>query len=190
MMRSTTLTFTNLECTLSYVGSAIPGKSFTFRGDPAVLPFLRDQGGVDVVSQANNHSRDYGGQSLVDCLSYLDANGIKHCGAGVDYASAHAPAYLDANGLRIAFLAYDDIAYSGWYAGAGTPVTATPAEIGQMAADIRTAKTNADFVVVSFHWGTERKYTPDASQTSYGHYAIDCGADLVLGHHPHVSPGL
>jgi poly-gamma-glutamate capsule biosynthesis protein CapA/YwtB (metallophosphatase superfamily) len=188
-MRSTTLTFANLECTLSYVGSAIPGKSFTFRGDPAALPFLRDQGGVDVVSQANNHSRDYGGQSLVDCLGYLDANGTKHCGAGVDYASAHTPAYLDANGLRIAFLAYDDIAYSGWYAGAGYPGDCNPAEVGQMAADIKTARANADLVVVSFHWGTERKYTPDASQTSYGHYAIDCGADLVLGHHPHVVQG-
>ncbi len=189
LMRSTTLTFANLECTLSYTGSAVPGKTFTFRGDPAALPFMRDNGGVDVVSQANNHSRDYGPQSLVDCLNYLDSYGIKHCGAGADFGSAHTPAYLDANGLRIAFLAYDDIAYSGWYAGAGYPGDCDPANTGQMAADIAGAKAGADLVVVSFHWGTERKYTPDASQTSYGHFAIDCGADLVLGHHPHVVQG-
>ncbi len=189
LMRSTTLTFANLECSLSYTGSPVGGKTFTFRGDPAAIPFMRDDGGVDVVSQANNHCRDYGAGSLVDCLAYLDAYGVKHCGAGVDYASAHAPAYLDANGLRVAFLAYDDIAYAGWYAGPGYPGDCNPAETGQLAADIAGAKENADLVVVSFHWGTERKYTPDASQTAYAHFAVDCGADLVLGHHPHVVQG-
>ena len=192
LLRSTTLTFANLECTLSHVGSPVPGKAFTFGGDPAALPFMRDNGGVDVVSQANNHARDYGPQSLVDCLTYLDSNGIKHCGAGADYASAHLPAYLEANGLRVAFLAYDDIGNegdAGWYAGTSNPGACNAADTGQLAADIGAAKEAADLVVVSFHWGTERKTTPDADQTNLGHFAIDCGADVVLGHHPHVAQG-
>jgi poly-gamma-glutamate capsule biosynthesis protein CapA/YwtB (metallophosphatase superfamily) len=189
LLRSTTLTFANMECTLSYAGSPVPGKTFTFGGDPAAIPFMRDDGGVDVVSQANNHARDYGSQSLVDCLSYLDSAGVKHCGAGADYPSAHTPAYLDANGLRVAFLAYDDIGYAGWYAGEGYPGVCDAMDTAGIAADITRAREAADLVVVSFHWGTERKTTPDPRQTDLGRLAIDCGADLVLGHHPHVVQG-
>ncbi len=189
LLRSTTLTFANLECTMSYTGSPVPGKTFTFRGDPAALPFMRDNGGVDVVSQANNHARDYGAQSLVDSLGYLDSYGIKRCGAGADYSSAHVPAYLDANGLRIAFLAYDDIGYAGWYADTGWPGVCDATDTARLAADVNAARAGADLVVVSFHWGTERQYNPDPSQTTFARFAIDCGADLVLGHHPHVVQG-
>jgi poly-gamma-glutamate synthesis protein (capsule biosynthesis protein) len=189
LLRSTTLTFANLECTMSYTGSPVPGKTFTFRGDPAALAAMRDDGGVDVVSQANNHARDYGAQSLLDSLSYLDAAGIKHCGAGADYASAYRPAYLDANGLRVAFLAYDEIGYSSWYADTGFPGVCDATNTGQLAQDVRAAREAADMVVVSFHWGTERKTTPDPIQTSLARLAIDNGADLVLGHHPHVAQG-
>jgi poly-gamma-glutamate capsule biosynthesis protein CapA/YwtB (metallophosphatase superfamily) len=189
IMRSTTLTFANLECSLSHTGSPVPGKTFTFGGDPAAIPSMRDDGGVDVVSQANNHARDYGPQSLVDCLTDLDSNGMKHCGAGADYTSAHTPAYLYANGLRIAFLAYDDIGYAGWYAGDGYPGVCDAMETGGIVADITAAEGEADLVVVSFHWGTERKTTPDERQRDLGHLAVDCGADLVLGHHPHVVQG-
>jgi poly-gamma-glutamate capsule biosynthesis protein CapA/YwtB (metallophosphatase superfamily) len=187
-LRAATLTFANLECTMSYRGEQVQGKSFTFRGDPAALPPMRDAG-VDVVSQANNHARDFGATALTDCLGYLDADGIKHCGAGADYASAHLPAYLDAEGLRIAFLGYDDIGFGGWYADKGYPGVCDATDTGQLAADVVNAKASADIVVVAFHWGTEKKYTPDAAQTTLAHLAIDNGADLVLGTHPHVAQG-
>jgi len=58
-----------------------------------------------------------------------------------------------------------------------------------MVSDVANAKNNADVVVVSFHWGTEKKYTPDAAQTALAHTAIDHGADVVLGTHPHVAQG-
>jgi poly-gamma-glutamate synthesis protein (capsule biosynthesis protein) len=187
-LRAATMTFANLECTMSYRGEQVQGKSFTFRGDPAALVPMRDAG-VDVVSQANNHARDYGATALTDCLASLDADGIKHCGAGADYASAHVPAYLDAEGLRVAFLGYDDIGYAGWYADKGYPGVCDATDTGQLAADVVNAKANADIVVVAFHWGTEKKYTPDAAQTALAHLAIDNGADLVLGTHPHVVQG-
>ena len=187
-LRAATLTFANLECTMSYRGEQVQGKSFTFRGDPAALPAMRDAG-VDVVSQANNHARDFGATALMDCLGYLDADGISHCGAGGNYASAHLPAYLDANGLRVAFLAYDDIGFGGWYADVNYPGVCDATDTAQMVSDVANAKNNADVVVVSFHWGTEKKYTPDAAQTALAHTAIDHGADVVLGTHPHVAQG-
>jgi len=187
-LKAATVAFGNLECTMSYRGDAVPGKAFTFRGDPSALPFMREAG-IDVVSQANNHARDFGPVALTDCLGYLDSNGIKHFGAGADYASAHVPAYVDAQGLRIAFLGYDGIGTAGWYADAGYPGVCDATDRGQMAADIANAKQNADLVIVSFHWGTEKKYTPDPEQTALSHFAIDQGADMVLGGHPHVAQG-
>ncbi len=191
ILQSSTLTFANLECAISYRGEQIPGKAFTFRGPPDGLPPMRDAG-VDVVSQANNHARDFGATALVDSIGYLDSYGLAHCGAGADFNQAHAPAYLSANGLRVAFLAYNDIGYdgfSGWQAGPGYPGIADAANTRQIASDIATAKSNADLAVVSFHWGTERKYTPDPRQVDLARFVIDCGADLVLGHHPHVAQG-
>ncbi|MBK5093477.1 MAG: CapA family protein, partial [Actinobacteria bacterium] len=191
LLRSTTLTFANLECAISHRGEPVPGKAFTFRGPPDVLPPMRDAG-IDVVSQANNHARDFGPTALVDSVGYLETCGIARCGAGADSNSAYEPAYLSANGLRIAFLAYNDIGYdgfSGWRAGPGYPGVADASNTRQMASDIASAKASADLVAVSFHWGTEGKYTPDPRQVDLARFAIDCGADLILGHHPHVAQG-
>lgn len=188
LLRDSTITFANLECAISYGGEAVPGKTFTFRGPPDGLPPMRDAG-VDVVSQANNHCRDYGGAALMDTLGYLDTYGVKHCGAGGDDAAAHAPALMNAGGLRVAFLAYDDIGYAGWPAGAGYPGDASAADSGRIANEVAAAKVHADVVVVSFHWGTERKYTPDQRQVDLAHLAVDSGADIILGHHPHVVQG-
>ncbi len=188
-MRSTDLTFANLECTISYGGAPVPGKEFHFCGSPEGLPSLRDSGGVNVVSQANNHARDYGGEAMLDCLAYLQAEGIPWCGAGADYVGAHSPALLTVQGSRVAFLAYDDIGWPGWPAGAGYPGVANAKDTAGIVRDITAAREIADLVVVSFHWGTERDYVPDATQRSYAHLAVNSGADLVLGHHPHVIQG-
>ncbi len=187
-LAAATVTFANLECAMSYRGEQVRGKTFTFRGDPAALQGMKDAG-VDVVSLANNHARDFGPVALMDSMEHLDRYGIRHCGAGADYESAHVPAYLSANGLSVAFLAYDDIGYAGWYADAGYPGVCDATDTARLVADIANARRNADLLVVSFHWGTEKKYTPDASQTALARLAIDQGADLVLGHHPHVPQG-
>ncbi len=107
----------------------------------------------------------------------------------MDYAAAHTPAYVSANGLRVAFLAYNDIDWPGWTAGTGYPGVANAADKAGIAADIAAARENSDLVVVSFHWGTEREYTAEGRQRELARFSIDCGADLVLGHHPHVIQG-
>ena len=188
LLQAADLAFANLECTISYRGSAVPGKAFTFRGSPDALAAVREAG-VDVVSHANNHARDFGTEAILDAFFFLDANAIARCGSGADYAAAHSPAFLDANGLRVAFLAYNDINWTGWVAGAGYPGVADAANTAAMASDIAAARDAADVVVVSFHWGIEREYAADGRQRQLGHLAVDCGADLVLGHHPHVIQG-
>lgn len=83
LLRSADLSFANLECAVSSRGSPVPGKGFTFRGSPAALPTMRGVG-IDVVSHANNHARDFGAEALVDTLFHLEANGIAHCWSGAD----------------------------------------------------------------------------------------------------------
>ncbi|MBC7230531.1 MAG: CapA family protein [Actinobacteria bacterium] len=188
LLQSADLAFCNLECAVSHRGSPVPGKGFTFRGSPDALPAMREAG-IDVVSHANNHARDWGTEAFLDSLHFLDASGIARCGSGADYQAAHAPAYLTAGGLRVAFLAYSDINWPGWPAGAGYPGVADAADAAGMARDIAAARERADVVAVSFHWGIEREYTPNARQRQLARFAVDCGADLVLGHHPHVAQG-
>ena len=188
LLQDADLSFGNLECTVSYRGSPVPGKAFTFRGSPGALPAVREAG-IDVVSHANNHARDFGTDAIMDSFFFLDANAIGRCGSGADYAAAHTPAFLNANGLRVAFLAYNDVDWPGWTAGAGYPGVANAANAAGMASDIVAAKARADLVVVSFHWGTEREYVANGRQRELAHLAVNCGADLILGHHPHVIQG-
>jgi len=188
LLQDADLAFANLECAISYRGSPVPGKAFTFRGSPQALPAMREAG-IDVVSHANNHARDFGTEAIVDSIFFLAQSGPASCGSGTDYGTAHTPAYLNANGLRVAFLAYSDVNWPGWEAGVGYPGVASAADGAGIAQDITTARTRADLVVVSFHWGIEREYVANGRQRSLAHLAIDCGADLVLGHHPHVIQG-
>jgi poly-gamma-glutamate synthesis protein (capsule biosynthesis protein) len=188
LLQAADVAFANLECTVSFRGSPVPGKAFTFRGSPYALAAVREAG-IDVVSHANNHARDFGTEAILDSFYFLDAGAIAHCGSGMDYAAAHSPAYITANGLRVAFLAYNDIDWPGWTAGAGYPGVASAADRAGIASDIAAARENADLVVVSFHWGTEREYVAEARQRELARFSIDRGADLVLGHHPHVIQG-
>ncbi|MEW6554261.1 MAG: DUF5719 family protein [Actinomycetota bacterium] len=188
LLQSADLAFANLECTISFRGSPVPGKAFTFRGSPYALSAVRGAG-IDVVSHANNHARDFGTEAILDSFFFLDNGAIGHCGSGVDYAAAHSPACVTASGLRVAFLAYNDIDWPGWTAGPGYPGVANAADGAGIARDIAAARENADLVVVSFHWGTEREYTAGGRQRELARFSIDRGADLVLGHHPHVIQG-
>ncbi len=189
LLQNADLSFANLECAVSYRGSPVPGKGFTFRGSPAALPAMREAG-IDVVSHANNHARDYGAEALLDTLHHLDGNGIAHCGSGADLGQARSPAVLAANGLRVAFLAYSDVNYYGWPAGPGYAGVADASDAARIAAEVSAARRGSDLVVVSFHWGVEKEYRPTSRQRYLAHLAVDSGADLVVGHHPHVIQGL
>lgn len=181
----------NLECPLSERGEPLPGKRFLFRGHPEQGAEALRWVGVDGVSLANNHILDYGVEAMLDTFAALDAARIAWAGAGVDEASAYAPVLYDCDGLVVAFLAFGDLApvppayYELWTAGPGKPGTATLRPRQKLLDAISGAREVAHVVIVSFHWGYEYQEA-GIEQQQLGRAAIDAGADLVFGHHPHV----
>ncbi|MGQ9778439.1 MAG: CapA family protein [Bacillota bacterium] len=177
----------NLESVLSRAGRVYVPKQYTLRADPEAVAALVS-GGFNVVTLANNHAMDYGWPPLEETIDLLDREGIAHCGAGINLAAARAPAFLSVNGLRLAFLAYSLTYPTEFYATSSRPGTA-PGYEAYLRADIPAAREKADLVVVSFHWSGEGLNYPRDYQRHLGRLAVDLGACLVLGHHPHVLQG-
>jgi poly-gamma-glutamate synthesis protein (capsule biosynthesis protein) len=183
------IAFVNLEGPISDKGTKLGWKEYTFRSRLALTSGLLSAG-IDVVSLANNHAMDCGSSALVDTVARLDEAGINHAGGGADATAARAPALLIAPGGTVAVFAFTDKHAAGFAAGAGKPGVATVSDGKSLLAAIGEVDKRVDYVIVSFHWGTE--YTPYAAgyQRALAHKAIDAGADLILGHHPHVIQGL
>jgi poly-gamma-glutamate synthesis protein (capsule biosynthesis protein) len=188
-LQTADVAFVNLEGPVSDKGAKLEWKEYTFRSRLALIDGLTSAG-VDVVSLANNHAVDCGSAALLDTIARLDKAGIEHAGAGKDISAARAPSILDTPAGTVAVLAFTDKHASGFAAGTDHPGVATIGDGKKVLAAIQAANKKADYVVASFHWGTE--YTPNAAayQRSLAHRAIDAGADLILGHHPHVIQGL
>ncbi len=174
----------NLESPISTRGTAVENKKFTLRAGPAAALALKSAG-IRVVSLANNHAMDFGPLALQDTLAALDENAILYTGAGMDLEDARAPAIMKIKGKTLAFLSYSLTFPLEFFASAGQPGTA-PGYADFVKADIEKVRPAADLVVVSFHWGAELLTAAKDYQIELGRHAIDWGADLVLGHHPHV----
>lgn len=162
------LTVVNMEGTLT-TSSTRQDKTFAFKG-PADYAQILVKGNVETASLANNHSRDYGEQSYTDTISALENAGIGTFGYDrIDYR--------EVNGVKVALI--------------GTYELAKHLDIqDELKQNIKTAKENgAQLVAVYFHWGTEKETVPDETQIQLGHIAVDEGADLVIGSHPHVIQG-
>lgn len=182
------LRLANLEVMLSLKGQVYTPKKYTLRADPRTISALIG-GGFRVVSLGNNHAMDFGPAALTETIALLDQNGIAHTGAGANLAAARAPALVEVNGLRLAFLSYSLTYPTEFYAGQTRPGT-VPGYDNFLRADIPAAKKLADLVVVSFHWSEELLNFPKDYQRRCGRLAVDLGAGLVIGHHPHVLQGL
>lgn len=163
------LTIVNFEGTLTNLTTR-QDKEFAFRGDPEYVQILTE-GSVEAVNLANNHSRDYGAQSLEDTKYYLSEAGVTHFGY-------EETAIYECKGVKIGL--------AGIYVlpdGLG--------RVEQLKSHIQNLKSEgADIIVVNFHWGIEREYYPNDVQKQLAHAAIDEGADLVIGEHPHVLQGI
>jgi poly-gamma-glutamate synthesis protein (capsule biosynthesis protein) len=178
----------NLETSISDRGLAVSGKLYTFRGPPEAAAGLAFAG-LDVATLANNHSRDFGGDALVDTLRRVRSAGVATVGAGRDEAEALRPAVLERGGLRVAILGFSDVNPAGFTA---TPTSAgtARADPSAIAAAVEQARRRADVVVCFFHWGIELRAEPDARQRALAAACLNAGARLVLGAHPHVFGGL
>jgi poly-gamma-glutamate capsule biosynthesis protein CapA/YwtB (metallophosphatase superfamily) len=184
------LTLVNLETPLTYGGDAQTWKDVVFKGDPRLAPALAGAG-IDVVTMANNHAGDQGDRGLLDSLRYLRAAGVKACGAGRDLADARAARFFIVDGLRVAFVGFTDVLPVGFPATPTSPGTSPGrSDVNAVKAVVRAAAKKADFVVVTWHWNYELTTAPSWLEASEGRAVIDAGADLVIGHHPHVLQGV
>ena len=173
----------NLECPLSTRG--YPRKTrFLFRADPSYAKTL-SRNGFDVACLANNHTQDYGRDAMLDTKRFLEGAGITAVGAGINRDEAVGVRVIIKNGLRVGFLSYKDVRDMGVVALADLPSVAG-VDMGNLKAEVKRAKSVCDVLVVSFHWGSEYMRYPSERQQMIAHICIDNGADLVLGHHPHV----
>ena len=163
------LTTVNLETTFTKATQKAD-KKFRFKGDPSYVKIL-EMAGIEAVNLANNHIHDYLQQGYEDTIKTLQNGQIGYFGYDHQYLQA-------VKGVNIGAVGYE-----GWRDDADTR-----AEVSE---GIRSLKDQgAQIVIVHFHWGVERQYVPLESQRSLAKYAIDSGADLIIGHHPHVVQGI
>ena len=163
------LTVANMEGTLT-TSNDRQQKTFAFKGDPSYTEILT-QGGVEATNLANNHSHDYGDQSYEDTIQYLEAAGITTFGYD-------RTAVMDVKGIKVGLIGIYELKDG---LGRQQQVIDTIQEVKDQGAQV---------IIVSFHWGTEKSNIPDDIQKTLAHLAIDQGADLVVGHHPHVLQGI
>ncbi len=163
------LTIANMEGTLTE-STDRQDKTFAFKGSPKYTAVLTE-GSVEAANLANNHSHDYGEQSYTDTIQYLEEAGITTFGYD-------RVAVMDVKGVPVGLIGIYELAD-------GLDCQTQLLENIQAVMD-----QGAEIIIVSFHWGTEKAEYPDEVQQTLAHMAIDNGADLVLGHHPHVLQGI
>ena len=181
----------NLECCISERGERWPDprKPFFFRAPVAAVELLVHLG-VDCVALANNHALDFGAEGLLDTFGHLEAAGIVWAGAGVDEGAARAPVVLDADGFRLAVVAFGDHPRD-FAAGSTRPGIAFANLEPRLEDWVRDAvrDADADAVLVTPHWGANMTVAPPLPIRDAAESLLEAGATLVAGHSAHVFHG-
>lgn len=164
------MTIVNLEGMLTTSENLQPDRTYNIKGDPEYAQILT-LGSVEAVSMENNHRLDYGEEATYDTVAALENEGIT-------YAYANTVGIYETQGVRIGFVSVNE---ASW----GASVEKT-LENGIS----KLKEEKVDLILACCHWGTEREFYPEEYQRELGHKCIDWGADLVLGHHPHVLQGI
>jgi len=175
--------FGNLEGPISDKGVKV-GSIYSFRHQIKAIEGLVFAG-FDILSVANNHVFDYGREAMEDNFLRLRGAGIDYLGGGFNKNQAHSAVIKNIKGIKIAYLGYNNLGSPFWSAAENKSGIAW-LEKEQLKEDIAKAKAEADLVIISFHFGQEYQTFPSAEQKFFAQLAIDYGADLVVGHHPHV----
>src|SRR3989344_6340209 len=182
------ITFANLEGPVSDKGTNV-GSAYSFRMDPQVASTLA-LAGFDIVSLANNHMGDWSRDAFEDTMRRLQHAGVAYAGGGWNEKESLEPTVFDVRGKRIGFLAFSDVGPL-WMQSkeALSGIAAIPAgSKGKTYVEksVFEAAKKVDILVVSFHFGEEYEQAPNARQKELARLAIDSGARVVIGHHPHV----
>lgn len=177
------IAFVNLESPFAASGPFFENR-MVFRTNPSMIDGLK-LAGIDVVSTANNHARDAGAEGLTFTLDLLERNGIAAVGTGVHAQDARSGAVVERKGVRFGFLAYTFDQRNGNHRDFDPRVAMiNTATLGE---DIRGLLKRSDTVIVSMHAGFEYVSQPNLQQQQFARAAIDAGASVVVGHHPHVT---
>ncbi|WP_353096539.1 CapA family protein [Tissierella praeacuta] len=186
------ITIGNLETSITTKGTKWANKKFNFRSDPKNLKAMKEAG-IDIVSVANNHSLDYGHDGFLDTLNYLDKYEIKMVGGGKNKQEAMEGIIVEKNGVKVGVLSFSRVVPDvKWYATDKRSgiVGAYDVHIKGIVDRIKEMKEEVDVLVLSIHWGVERSNIPRKSEIDLARKLVDAGADIVMGHHPHVLQGI
>jgi poly-gamma-glutamate synthesis protein (capsule biosynthesis protein) len=185
--------FANLEGPLSdQKGETVsPANNLVFTGPPEGAPALA-RAGFTIVSTANNHAWDYGKNALFETMEHLRGAGVSYAGTGRDRSEAYRAVIVDRGGFRLALLAVTDIWNQGLLAKHPGAEYVAGADEKQLAEAVRAlrADSSIDAIAVSHHGGSEYVDEPLQRTRAILRAAMDAGADVVIGHHPHVIQGV
>lgn len=163
------MTLVNLEGPLTTSEECKNGKTYCIGGSPEYAKILT-AGSVEAVGMANNHSWDYMEQGLLDTVEAVS-------GEGIVYAYDEKVAVYETKGIRIGYISISLVERLG------------EEKLLKKGME-KLREQDVDLIIVTCHWGIEREFYPEERQTEFGHKCIDAGADLVIGHHPHVIQGI
>ena len=181
--RGTDTLFLNLETPLSHRGRALEKKTYTFRSSPDVASVLRQER-VYAVTLANNHILDFGVDALADTFTSLRQSGVSFTGAGQNWYEASLAALVNTPVGTVRFIGFSNTFPEIYWAKKDRPGTLYGSEKAVSTALTRYRDTGP--LVAAFHWGAELMTEPKEYQVDLARLAIDSGATLVVGHHPHV----
>lgn len=184
ILEKTDIFFANLEGTASDQGTD-QKNLYSFRMSPSVIPALKGLG-VDILSVANNHVGDWGLNAFTDTLDRLKENEIFYTGGGSNKQEAETPVVIEKYGMKIGYLAFSDVGPIGMEANTNTAgiLLASDPNFDEI---IKNASKQVDYLIVSFHFGEEYQTKHNVRQEHLAHEAIDDGAKIVIGSHPHVT---
>lgn len=183
LLKKSDIVFANLEGTASDKGKD-KGNLYAFRMDPSVVPALKGAG-ISVLSVANNHMGDWGREAYIDTLTRLKENEILYTGGGMSEHEAEQPVIIEKQGIKIGYLGFSDKG-PDWMRAKVDQAGLLVANNPRFDEIIKNASAQVDYLVISFHFGEEYQDTHNQRQEELAHRAIDNGAKIVVGHHPHV----
>ncbi|MBU1874461.1 CapA family protein [bacterium] len=181
ILRRSSIVLGNLEGPLAKITKK-QERNYSYRVNPKNARILR-RAGFNVVTMANNHILDCGRQGVLETFSALKKHGIRYIGAGENEENAHVPAILQAGKYKIGLLGYY---WNRRTSARGSKPGSAIDTQEHVANDIHDLRPYVDRVVVTVHWGVPYERYPSEEDREKAHFAVDCGADIVIGHHPHV----
>lgn len=182
----------NLETAVSTRGMAMKDKQYTFKSNPSIVNYLKKYN-ITALSIANNHILDFGRDAFLDTMKHLKDKEIGYAGGGINQAQALTPLIIEKKGKKIGFLAFSKVIPTvDWYSTTKRSgvVGAYRGHEKSVVNAVKSAKEKCDILIVSVHWGRERENKFGKDEQYMAHKIIDAGADVIMGHHPHVVQGI